>query len=440
MPPKRAPRENEIRLTFDISKDQPFLIREMTGYEQSIAKHWIHFYRQKLQRRSCYPHEVYGEFFNKMRRKNYGAGVFTNRLDGENILFQNLFVHAPKITIAAALARLAGTTIIPTDAERKLAFMEVVALHQEKHGKDVLPTWNDFRDYAKQRLFLPKTGILALGYETLTRDHEGEGPKDVVDFYRRYYEIPGPEISLEAISRISKPTYSLEDLIENYKRVYEWIRESDPDLEDGIIPSKTDIEAFHLEQGGLPWRPYDSWITETEQRSLESIANLAGFERTKRLTVPTNRMPNGFWTEERIRERFLEAWKAPNPQGIDLSIGRLWDPPTSGELSRINKLHNRMKKENGGVLDAEACAQKTPPLPAVEVPGPKTIADSYPGGYLKLLKDIEDKHGRGMPMRFSNRTSLAGLYRSFKEKNMKPSEVPLAVSAYTPIKPKVLRR
>ena len=433
------PRIHDIKPLFALNKEHSsFLTRPLTDAEQILAYEWTKFYRNILRSQPCHPHECIRDFFDAMQERGYGFRKAHVSPDHPRAPFQNLFIHAPRIHMVAALARIVGTTIVPTEAERRLAFRETVALHQREHD-GALPIWADFERYKEQRLFLPQTGILALARTSLIYGHEGAPKKSIDHFYRIYFDVP-QELSEKQVQALVRRDPSLDELVANYSLVQAWLEESFPNVDD-VVASGADISRYAKQEGGIEWVHYHNWIyvkgkkaantPRGVERSLQWIRSQCGVEGNGQRLSGMTKLPRNYWKDpNRIREGYIAAWKSCNPDGWN-PPDCLSGPPSPEDLSAIGKVHMLIKLSCDGDLDADFCRRHD--VPTVEVPAFSTIR-TYPGGFITMLRDIEREFAPTSGIDFTDKRQLANLHRTFTsaENHYPVGDVPRAVARHVP--------
>ena len=426
-------RPEEVKTLFNIHKPQPFLSRQLDRYEIALVTEWEHYYRSRLMRNPCFPRECFRDFLDKMRPRFHGGKVLEGPANDPNVVFHDLFVYSPSITISGAMARFIGTQIHPTEIERKLMFRETVFMHQEmKNGE--LPHWHHFRTYNNRRVFLTNVGLLVPSIFSLRYGNAGPVDSLLSSAYRAYFEVPG-ELDEKDVIELDNPKPTIEDLIDNYRDVCNWQRQLFPEF-DLISPTEGDVNFYADMFGGYRWNDYKNWIYMRREyvveqngveRSIEWIRSKAGAPR-KSLSISGKYKRNrNYWTEKRIREHYIELWRSENPDSFIENV-KLYDPPTPEKLLQIGKMQLLIKHASGGNLDAERCVKIG--VSPLEVPPFSTINKNYPGGMLKLLYDIEKEFAPVAGIIFNDSKRVASFAAVLERSDIDILEMPKTVRKY----------
>ena len=432
----KPPNPELVKPQFDLSVKDPlpeFLLRPLTAYEISLVKNWVHYYRERSARSPIFPKHAIAGFFARMVPKNYGPNSLEGRNIGdERLHFQVLFTHAPAISVSSALYRITNCNFLLRESERKVAFTNVVELHQEKHGKDALPSWNDFVKYHNDGLYLPRLGFRAVSYAALVYGEHEFDSNNITNFYRKYYRVP-EEITEEQLAQFSeRRPITDQEAIENYMKVIEDYRSRNPDRDPAISPTEIDVETYAKENGGIPWGRYAFWIASSDgARSFDWLREQCGFSGKRPKVLTGTRLPNGFWTPKRLRERYELAWKAINPDGYRPEEGILRDPPSPKALNALVAKQRDVKIKNNKKLDPKICAELG--IPDVDIPRGFQLG-KYPGGMCRLLRDIEKEKCPEKGIEFTNKNQIGQLFSSYRNSDLQRSEVPLAVASYRPVR------
>lgn len=428
-----------VKPIFDLDQQHPFLLRPLTGYEKSVVGHFRNFYRSRIANSGRPTSEFRDEFIKQLIARGF-AGYLFRRENGteDRTLFQNLFKSKPDITLLPAMSRIVGLHHVLTESELRDGFRELVEIHKNHTGKYL--SWADMARYHKQRLFLPKTGILApdpLRYQKRAKEIDPSAPTHGVSFfYRAYFEIPR-EISTDDFAKIEAGHWhSLEDLIDNLRKVQKWMLEVYPNVPGSITPSRVDIESYANNfEDGISWNVYESWLyhgtelaTPTPHdavRSLDWLREQCGFDEARTFQRRSKSNPRGFWTPEKIRESFCEAWRIASPSGFRPSFRILADPPTLQTIERMAR-EQALILDTFGFLDTEVCQERS--VPCSQIPSVSTIKERYPGGFQKLLADIEMRYRPDGGIQFSSGVQLTRLAHMHNKSNSPDRFAPVQVA------------
>ncbi|MFN8016181.1 MAG: hypothetical protein U0R17_06220 [Acidimicrobiia bacterium] len=429
---------DKVKPLFDIAESQPFLLRELTLLERSIVKHWVHFYKTKIEGRSNPPSQYRDDFIKYLTSRGFSSSQLRDEKGKRTQLhFQNLFTANPSITLLPALFRITGLHVHLSDDELKAAFREVVKMHKEKTGK--YPGWQDFAEYSKQRLFLKETGVIVpspLRYQKrASSQNPGRKSNGMATLYSMYFDIP-EEISFEDFESIEqKHEFTVDDLVDNLRRVQKWMDEQTVDSSIALTPSRVDIENYaRTFEDGVPWNVYESWIYHGTnlkgvepadcERSLEWLRQQIGIEDDKSFIRRPISNPRGYWTQQRIFNNYCEAWRCHNPRGYRPSSKILKDPPVQKDLEAMTRVKATLTAKHGE-LDPAQCEALG--VPCVQVPSVSTIRERYPGGFQKLLKDIENRFCPNGGIGFSSKVQLTRMAKTHLGKNVPDRFAPIAV-------------
>ncbi len=417
-----------VKPQFNTRQTQPFTLRPFTPFEEAILRSWCEFCRRGNGKGNISLSESSQEskFLKYLEKKHYDITMIDRYHHGPIKLFQNLYVHAPRISLIRALRRASGFSFHLTSQERVSAFREVVDHHRRLNGENTLPHFMDFREYNQQRLFLPITGIISPAPNVFRRESGKETGFDFEELYPYYFKVP-EEISDELIiQNFSKRQLNDDLMIANYQDVHDWLKSIYPDDPNRWIPAVPDIDAYADKEGGLTWAQYCVWIQnrngDSQDRSLQWLRRQVGLNESRKRTV---KLPVKQWQPEEIISIFLKVWELQNPQGFKPRV-YLADPPSVKTLEKVRKIQQEIIEEFGELRRA-ACEKRG--VPSDVVPKFAAILVSYEGGYQKLLADIENQIGPRdrSGIVFTNNVQKSALVRFARQNGLNPDNTPTAV-------------
>lgn len=429
---------DQVKPLFDMSLKHPFLLRAMTEYERSAVNHWTHFYRDRISRSGRAPGDYRNEFTMHLRSRGFKPGhLRMERGKRNDLLFQNLFSFAPRITLLPAVFRITGLNIQLHESELRGGFREFVDIYKGANGE--YPRRNAFVEAHRNRFFLPQTGILFPHpkrlYERSLKAMNGSSVDGIARIYQQYFDIPD-EISHDDLAKISSLSqYRLEDLIDNLRKVQKVLDEQSSNTPVALTPSSIDIDNYaRVAENGVPWNAYESWIYHGTEllggtpkgavRSLEWLREQAGIVNERTYVRRPKTKPHGYWTKDRIAKHFCEAWHVINPRGFQPARRILADPPLMSDIGFLARTQASIILTHGELVP-QICREQN--VPCVQVPSVSTIKEQYPGGYQKLLADIERRHEPSGGIKFSSGIALRQMASAHNRRNTPDPYAPAQV-------------
>jgi hypothetical protein len=420
--------ENAQRL-FEFRKPQPFLLRPLTELEMIIVDKWISYYKARHRRghERVPANDLEWPFIKHLRNKHFDVSGLEPFQRTSETLFQNLFVYAPGIVPFVAIRRLSSFNIRPTLDERRDAFREIVEMYRADHGENALPDKAAFKAFHADRVFLPRTGIIAPAWEVFLTQPERNGSIAMLDIYRFYcegYDKVSPFLIDETFTH---NPLSDQDFINDYHAVHVWLKEMFPYNESKWTPSLDDISVHNAEHGGLSLKSYRRWITNSQagapedQRSFEWLQQQLGLEvKTRKKGYPEVRR----FSTEQLRRIIEQAWERQNPEGFQPRKGILIDPVARVDFPKIKRIQMSIYDEFG-TLDPSACVARG--VPDEWIPSFSVVQKKYPGGYMGLLRDIENDYAPHDGITFTKIKQIKAMQFNLTSGRNVPDRAPRAI-------------
>lgn len=403
-------RRNRANLRFPVSFDPdcPTLDRALTKLELACVYVYLDYFNLngKLPPAERFRSALRAGF----RKYGLDASVLSDQMiDSE--LFKDLFPLDPNKKLGDAVRRLAGFPNSESTAEEcayAIKYASDLLTLQKNSPVRILPTTGDIKRAIAAQLIVPELGSPMPSPETIVRQLGAATWKDAVKIALGISEQ-------RAIDQLQTKV-SLEDLMEDYKRAFEYFYGETFDEDDRYL-TYDQLEQFREEKGGLGYRRYSNFIRKAVDAgiyiNINDLRRHAGLPVNKTSDNRKVRRTQEKWNPKQIVDGYMAAWK---------HIGLEQDPPTHAQLVEISLLQTSAINKSG-MLDPVVAQARS--IPEIRVPTQKAIEDHF-YSLTRLLGHLEQEEH--IPVRISSDSRIGKMAAVSLEKGRDPNLMPACIA------------